>query len=104
MTIVDGGYVKLEKDIPARMRFNLWREEIWDIRDPATKNIKKQKVLIMHCTELDGNPVDLPYSTVSVNHMAALRDLIRTGTAFMRVIQITLHPIGRATEYEIRVL
>jgi len=61
-------------------------------------------VLVLHTVELDGQRVDLPYSTTSAKHRAALLDLARTGVLYSRVIRITIHPRGYATEYEIHVI
>src|SRR3990167_6825061 len=104
MTTITDGYIKLQADIPALMRFDSSREESREITDPVTRAVKTVTVLVLHTTELDGQTVNLPYSTTSSKHRTALIDLARTGVLYSRVIRITLHPRGYATEYEIHVI
>ena len=75
-----------------------------EVKDPETGKLKTITGLVLHAVELDGRPVDMPYSTISANHKSALKALIPTNQLFSRVIIITKVPAGRATEYKIQVI
>jgi hypothetical protein len=94
-------YVQLEPEKTKRLRFDQWWWEDRQITDPRTRRPKTVKVMVLHATEEDGNPVDKPLSVLSFRLQQTLAPLIETGAIFTRTVSITWYPRDYATEYSV---
>jgi len=94
-------YVVLEPNKTKRMRFDKWSKDDRQIVDPQNRMNKTVTAWAFHVTEIDGQPADTVFSTLSNKLQLTLAPLIETGVLFTRRIDITWYPRGHATEYSV---
>lgn len=94
-------YVVLEPQKTKRLRFDRWSWEDRQIVDPQSRLNKTVKVMVLHVTEVDGQPADTLFSALSYKLQQTLAPLIDTGVLFTRRVDITWYPRGHATEYSV---
>ncbi len=97
-------YVKLIPQRPVLLRADRWYWEDRQITDPATHQLKKVRVMVLHITEVDGSKADTTFSALSIKLQTQLAPLVESGALFYRQFRITYNPRGYATEYQLDLL
>jgi hypothetical protein len=101
MVTPQANYIQLQPEKTKVMRFDKWFWEDREITDPKTRQQKPVRVMVLHCTEEDGKPVDLPFSALSYKLQQTLAPLIESGALFTRTVSITWHARDYSTEYTV---
>lgn len=97
-------YVKLKEGEPKLLKFTdsyVMDKEIFDEVSKRTKKVKTIQLIVSH---VNGKPVDMEFSVLSMKLIERLQPFIETGDILRRTFKITKHGTGFYTKYEVEVL
>lgn len=104
MVMPVANFVQLERDKPKQLLLDRFWWENRQISDPESKRLKWVKTMVFHVTQEDGEKVDKTFSALAYKLQESLAPYIETGELFYRLVEITWHPMGFATDYTVRLI
>jgi hypothetical protein len=100
--MVEENFIKLERDVPKRLKFSEHAVTTRQVKDPDTGLTKNVSVLTFTVIEEDGVPVLKPFSAISQKLRMQFEPLLESKAYLGHTFTITEHGSGFTKTYEIK--